>query len=98
MPQKWQHTSLQLVCDGVLTLPHPSTIDSWKDDMKIWPDLTLDTLIHYLMNSPAVDDRGQDAAQLLNHLEMYNLFAVSMFICVCCVTSHVVLCVLCYFT
>ena len=31
--------------------------------MKIWPDLTIETLIQYLMKSPAVDDVGQDAVK-----------------------------------
>ena len=46
-----------------MTLPHPNTIDSWKDDMKIWPDITLEKMVFYLMKSTAVDDVAQDAVK-----------------------------------
>jgi hypothetical protein len=40
--------------DGI-TIPHPSTINTWVDDMIKWPEITYGDILNYFVLSLGVD-------------------------------------------
>ena len=61
MAQDWHHLSTQLVKNGALTIPHPSTVQTWEDDMTKWPNVSCANLLLYLTDSTAVDGNRAEA-------------------------------------
>lgn len=55
MALEWQHSTEKLVKNGVLTIPHPSKVTSWADNMSIWPSITTSKIFSYFIDSMAVD-------------------------------------------
>ncbi|MPV02321.1 hypothetical protein FVA96_24295 [Escherichia coli] len=55
MALEWQHSTENLVKNGVLTIPHPSKVTSWADNMSIWPSITTSETFSYFIDSMAVD-------------------------------------------
>ena len=53
----------------VLTVPHPSVLTEWADDMKQWPDVSYIDIVNYLVFS-----EGVDGGELCNYksTEAYN--------------------------
>lgn len=41
--------------DSTVTVPHPSRLTEWLDDMKQWPDVSYIDVVNYLLFSEGVD-------------------------------------------
>ncbi len=55
MALEWQHLTENIVKNGVFTIPHPSKVTSWADNMSIWPSITTSKIFSYFIDSMAVD-------------------------------------------
>ena len=55
----WEHQLSDLKRDN-LTIPLPSHIEGWEDDMKKWPKITYSCIFSYFVNSVATDGEAMN--------------------------------------
>ncbi|XP_061582286.1 uncharacterized protein LOC133447589 [Cololabis saira] len=59
MSLQWEHGSTTLTGAGV-TLPHPSSVQDWQDDVTTCPCITTSKIISYFLQSKEIDAKAMD--------------------------------------
>ncbi len=53
----WNHTLTELIKDSI-SIPVPSLIEEWEDDLKKWPRITYSSIFSYFVDSVACDGKA----------------------------------------